>query len=827
MYDPKNFPSTGAGTPVLNTTYFERNLSDPNWAYQDGRDNTSLILESLSQNLYESEKYALFRSGQIGCTGSHESTINGKIYWLPCLSDDKMNERLDSIRNGIFFTYVGNHRILSFKEPYKAVTSFNGLILDVIRPMTSNPLINSEIQIDFRWSIDGFRWSLWAPVEDYTYSGNTFEENSPILSLNPNDDFYPELRFTAIVRNPDGSIDYTVGDMTDPNLVIVSVDLDLTYDTNLLDATNVSYQSPKSVCSDEKSNRPVIFKDCGPFQFKPYAVNRAINLYQDLSKIVNQTFGWDVNYYSVQPQGRGRDVFLKEYTIFNVVSENCIKVMVPNNQFPDNKINYDPFGLQFESTFEIQIDKGYFESIFGRGSQPRKRDIIYFPLTNRIYQINSTYLFRDFMYSPVYFKIELVKYEPKANTYFQDPSLQEELEGISLDSQKLFGEEIHNEEEKTTKPEQYFTSTQRRWEDPSRSYVLSGLPIIGYDLNNNWTIVSNNYYDLNASFAPDSSFVFDSGYQKEAVRYKILPNLGDKEELGYICWFSLQNFLDSATYSKAPKPIINVTSAVSTGENLLISTYPNRHNLSIGSNPAGFVSVLADSSRRGGYEIISIVDDYSFTIKDLGTTTPVVSGWKIQQAQSRSLIYGRYSQNSLDYGISIDLIHSGSNDDKTSSGFLGVGSFLIKINQTEIYSTLQFTMETNTFYGLVFNFTNLYKQISINAWSIIANPIDPSANSGLNLVHSDIRSMSSTNTFSAPADLNLNFNSPFYGTDNNSYRIYTSPSFITNIRLFKEIIEPDRQSNVLNQNVVRDAQLIHFLDNAKPLLKLPKIGKNR
>lgn len=827
MYSPKDFPATGSGNPILDASYFERNLSNPNWAYQDGRDNTNQILESLSNNLYEGEKYATFRSSQIGCTGSHQSTINGKTYWLPCTTDEKMNERLDAIRNGIFFTYVGNHRILSFKEPYKGVTTFNGLILDVVRPLTTNHLINSDIKIDFRWSIDGVRWSLWSPVENYSYSGNVFEASEPILTLDPLQDFYPELRFTAIVRNPDGSIDYTVGDMTDPNLVIVNVDLDLTYDQNLLDATNVSYQSPKPICSDEKSDRPVIFQNCGPFQFKPYAVNRAINLYQDLSKIVNQTFGWEVNYYSVQPQGRGRDVFLKEYTIFNVVSEKCIKIMVPNNQFPDNKINYDPFGLQFETTFEIQIDKGYFENIFGRGSQPRKRDIIYFPLTNRIYQINSTYLFRDFMYSPVYFKIELVKYEPKANTYFKDPSLQEEIESISLDSQKLFGEEINDNEEKVTKPEQYFTSTQRRWEDPSRSYILDGLSIIDYDLNNNWTTVSNNYYDLNASFVPDSNMTFDPGYQKQAVRYKVLPSINETGELGYTCWFSLQNFLDVSTYAKSPKASVNVTSAVSTNGTLLISTYPNKHNLSLGENPNGFVALSADSSRSGGYEILSILDDYSFTVVDLGTTTPVVSGWKIQPAQARNLLYGRYTQNSSDYGISIDIIHSGTNDDKTTSGFIGKGSFRIKINQIEIYSPLQFTMETNTFYGIVVNLTNLYKQVSIQVWEITANPLDPSTNSGLTIVHDDIRSMGSVQTFDAPVSLNSNVNSPFYGSDDNSYRIYTSPGLITNLRLFKEIIEPDRQSNVLNQNVVRDAQLILFLDNAKPVLKLPRIAKNR
>jgi len=165
--------------------------------------------------------------------------------------------------------------------------------------------------------------------------------------------------------------------------------------------------------------------------FKPYDVNRGINLYQDLSKVVNNVFGHEVVYYSVQPQGRGKDVVIKEYTLFDVVDEQCVKVMVPNNQFPDAAINFDSWGLNFQQPFEIHIDRKYFESIFGKGSQPRKRDIIYFPLTNRIYEINSTYLFRDFMYSPVYFKIELKKYSQKSNTYFRDPAYKEELDGIA------------------------------------------------------------------------------------------------------------------------------------------------------------------------------------------------------------------------------------------------------------------------------------------------------------------------------------------------------------------------------------------------------------
>jgi hypothetical protein len=61
------------------------------------------------------------------------------------------------------------------------------------------------------------------------------------------------------------------------------------------------------------------------------------------------------------------------------------------------------------------------------------------------------YLFRDFMYSPVYFKIELKKYQPKSNTYFNDPAYKEQLDGIALNSQTLFGAETVAEEEKLTK----------------------------------------------------------------------------------------------------------------------------------------------------------------------------------------------------------------------------------------------------------------------------------------------------------------------------------------------------------------------------------------
>ena len=41
------------------------------------------------------------------------------------------------------------------------------------------------------------------------------------------------------------------------------------------------------------------------------------------------------------------------------------------------------------------------------------------------------------------------------------------------------------------------------------------------------------------------------------------------------------------------------------------------------------------------------------------------------------------------------------------------------------------------------------------------------------------------------------------------------------------MVEEEKQSTILNQNIVGDAQLGIIIDNAKPVLKLPKVARNR
>jgi len=826
FYPEDRFPKSG--TPVYNSSGEQYNISDPRYNYHDGLENTQK-LSSSTENLYSTIDGALARAQQIGCGGYHQVTVNGTDYYRPCDTTSSYDKRIEQLESALNFTYIGNYRVLSWDQPFKNVSTFLGWIIDASNSNNSGSILDAnDISIDFRYSIDGKTLSLWTNVGT-ALNGltNEYSDLFPI-NLDPNNPFYPEFRFTSVLVNPDGTIVVNTDEPIDPSVVIVDFELSLEYSTPV----EVPISRPSLICSNEVSDRPVIFDNCG-FTFNPYAVNKSLNLYKDLSLMVNNIFGLEANYYSIQPQARGKDVILREYTLFNVVDEKCVKIMVPQNQFPDNKVNFDPFGINFEQPFEVHIDRKYFETIFGKGSQPRKRDILYFPLTNRIYQINSTYLFRDFMYSPVYFKIELVKYSPKSNTFFNDPAHKEELEGIALTTEELFGTDTVNEELKITKPQQYVTTITQMSQDPTRSYIFNDLPIIEYDINNNWTIVANHYYDLNSAFYDDSDYSYDPNRYRNAIRYKHLPNISDNEELAFTCWFSLRNYYDNTKLTKKSYPVLNASLESYDSNYLYLSTYPSKHGLSkwvsYSSNPEGYVSVQGDKAHTGCYEVVSVTDDYRFTVKNYSNTfSNGTIVWKAQRAQSRNLLSGLYEDSNGDIkGIRVDLNHSGVIDENVNR-YLSVGSLVVRLNNTIINSPLQFVPEYGDWYGIVVNLSNVYKQISMDIWELTYDPMNTTQqSSNLKNVHSESKMFNSPIIFSAPSDIVTDTASPFYGTDNNSYKIYTGPIWETNVRLFKNMIDINMQSTVLNQNIVRDAQLAHIIDNAKPLLNLPKFARNR
>ena len=134
-----------------------------------------------------------------------------------------------------------------------------------------------------------------------------------------------------------------------------------------------------------------------------------------LLQTTNKILGWTIDYHITDPDGKGIDKYLHEYQLFNITDVQKIKIIVPENQFPDNQIQINEFALDMMDTFQILILKDEFHNAFGIEKRPSQKDIIFFCQANRFYRVRHAQVHRDIMYMGIYYNVVLEKYEKLAN----------------------------------------------------------------------------------------------------------------------------------------------------------------------------------------------------------------------------------------------------------------------------------------------------------------------------------------------------------------------------------------------------------------------------
>jgi len=290
--------------------------------------------------------------------------------------------------------------------------------------------------------------------------------------------------------------------------------------------------------------------DCEPFEldgcaniivecdavnlYQPYGLQKPAHLYKSLSNLSNRVYGHNVTYYRVEPNIRSKDVILKEYSLYDVIEKESIKVMVPNNEFPTEQNTFDIFGMGFED-FEIHIVGEEFRKHFGEDKSPRSRDYLYFPFNNRMYEVNSVALADEFNRELTYFKVMLKKYENRTST--NKEGFEEDLTDLVKGVEEVFGEEIKEEFDKVTKPLQYQT-THHRAQDGVRKFVHKDLVLNDINLKNRWTVITRNYYNL--------STILNDEFQAPAVVYEAMSTLKIDENRAFAFWFNPTKTFDLA-----------------------------------------------------------------------------------------------------------------------------------------------------------------------------------------------------------------------------------------------------------------------------------------
>lgn len=259
-----------------------------------------------------------------------------------------------------------------------------------------------------------------------------------------------------------------------------------------------------------------------------------IKLETDLNYFINKHNGIDVTYFHTNPDLQTKDDFLKEYSLYNTISQKIMKVVTTDNKTPIPKHEFSQWGIEFEK-LEIYIEKTYFEEMFGVNESPRNFDYVYFKELNRMYYIEDNYLEHGINEVGTYYVCVLKKY--------QDISAVEKNED-SLDFLKDHIE-VHDYTEQQKMEMIDNTNYQQNIEkdviyDNVRTLVSKEVTIVDDEFKYNSSIISKHYYDMTSAasqvvYKPTISMDENGGLSIMFWIKPIVFNIGKRNESRLSC----------------------------------------------------------------------------------------------------------------------------------------------------------------------------------------------------------------------------------------------------------------------------------------------------
>lgn len=262
--------------------------------------------------------------------------------------------------------------------------------------------------------------------------------------------------------------------------------------------------------------------------WNPYDITQIMSYANMLANQMNSIFAWEVDYHLTDPDSNGIDFILHEYQLYNIIDMKKLRVLVPDNKFPDNTVKFNQFSLDLFDTFEIHVLKDEFKRQFGIDKRPSENDIIFFCPINRMFYVKHSQVFRDVMNAGYYYKVILEKYEQKANIRNLNDESKALIDSLTRNTtaEDLFGVEKTNEENKIANLEQFKPFTF----DPMRYVINNKVIRVEQDIYNGGFDVSKSHYD------------FKDVIDKTAVLYKKVDNnLLESSNRSIICWFNFNN----------------------------------------------------------------------------------------------------------------------------------------------------------------------------------------------------------------------------------------------------------------------------------------------
>ena len=633
--------------------------------------------------------------------------------------------------------------LIKLSEPYENVEMVMGYVDEVDGEDELNKFTKS-----FRWSQDNNNFSEWFPLTNLNLQNQIIKPGKP---------FWIEYRYNVLDIQ------------TQAKMTFKSISLEILARSGVItEAKQISVGCCEPGQIPSGCANLILTDQCDEVNlFNPYgSLNNTLGMFTQLTNVVNNIFGHCVKYYKVGSDQRSRDVILHEYSLYNVIAAKDIKVLVPDNAFPTNEFQFDQFGMGIEG-FEIHITREEFQNAFGARTRPEERDYIYFPIIDRMYEINSIALADPVVYKEIYYKATLRKWQDRVNVT-TPPDLEQELDTLTLSVDELFDSETQDEILKITKPQQYKTIGTGA-NDYVRSELSQQLSISDNKINNNWVIVSKNYYELDKLVLNEL-----------AVKYRTPAKFTSLDNRAFTFWFQ-PTFGTERTLS-------NIVSIQNVGGNVAI-TMATPYPWQVGD----MIEVVGTNTTNGYHRIIQVLTGGEYVL-DNPYVNNVATAPRARSIVKSFLLYG-YGQQSTS-GLSIELTKNW---------------VIMSINSQDYIFVHGLTLDNTKWYSMVVNLSNDFNSLSVYIYELDKTQtytMPQNETSALTLLYYDV----------------INLAGPISIDSGDNWALVAGPMHLTNIRVFTRIIPDNEHNIVLNQYVVNDTQWAELVDNAIPemhLLRLP------
>lgn len=464
--------------------------------------------------------------------------------------------------------------------------------------------------------------------------------------------------------------------------------------------------------------------------WNPYESTKINDFYNMLANQTADILSWEIDYHITDPDQNGIDMFLHEYQLMNVIDVKKVKVLVPDNKFPDNTVKMNSFNLDLFDTFEIHLMKDEFKNKFGIEKRPMEKDILYFCQINRLFYIKHAQIFRDVMNAGIYYKIILEKYEQKANYENLSANSKAMLDVLTKDTtmDELFGIEVENEMNKVANLDQTYPTTDEKM----RKSMFSKVIITETSLYSGDMLVARNYYD------------FKNCIGKAGVTYKKNDRILEKSDnRSIVLWFNFNN----KNGQKIRK------------DDIVKAYYVNRKNTFELLNNY-------DSDNNVGYKVNYQNGEIVLQLNDM-----------YYKLESMNLLTNIWYQ------------------------------LVININQRQGELDLYLYKRDNT-----------YKVIMMRDDHELASVVSTNTTGYTYLVNMGYKPIDNEEQYSSSEEYTLLYNSLYENfamnyEHNIDISITASDIKYTNLRIFNDIIPYDSIGNILNQEIITDAQHLILADN--------------